>query len=174
MSSAVWKSVLDFLIDGPTVEYIFRNCCEDMNVAGRCPSPLMHTIALAVLALCLACGSHLLLRSVRAHWIRKQMPPGPRGVPLLGNLLQIPQFQWLRFTEWTYQYGAFSSPCSSRSRLGLNLVKGPIFSLNLAGQNVVVINDFKTAADLFGEVSHCWPVSLLTYVICRSTILYLQ
>lgn len=31
------------------------------------------------------------------------------------------------------------------------LYEGPIFSLNLAGQNVVVVNDFNTATDLFGE-----------------------
>ena len=36
-----------------------------------------------------------------------QLPPGPKGWPILGNVLDIPsKFQWLKYTEWTKQYGA--------------------------------------------------------------------
>ncbi|TFK67284.1 cytochrome P450 [Pluteus cervinus] len=60
---------------------------------------------------------------------RPTMPPGPKGLPFLGNVLQIPAFQFLRLTEWKEQFGL-------------------IFSLNLAGQQVVVINSVKIAVDL--------------------------
>lgn len=33
------------------------------------------------------------------------MPPGPRGLPLLGNIFQLPKFQWYRFTEWKEEFG---------------------------------------------------------------------
>ena len=46
--------------------------------------------------------AHLLVQQRR---LRKLMPPGPAGLPLLGNIFQLPQFQWLRFTEWKEQYG---------------------------------------------------------------------
>lgn len=37
---------------------------------------------------------------------RQYAPPGPPRLPLLGNLLQVPrQFQFLKFTEWSQQYG---------------------------------------------------------------------
>ncbi|KAF7790553.1 hypothetical protein EIP86_001509 [Pleurotus ostreatoroseus] len=68
----------------------------------------------------------------REYRLRKVMPPGPRGLPLLGNIFQVGELQWLRFTEWKEQYGT-------------------IFSLNLAGQPIVVLNDFTSAADLVGE-----------------------
>ena len=42
---------------------------------------------------------------VRHERIKKQMPPGPPTLPFLGNLLQLRQFPWLRFTEWAQQYG---------------------------------------------------------------------
>ncbi|TFK64025.1 cytochrome P450 [Pluteus cervinus] len=64
----------------------------------------------------------------------QRLPPGPNGLPFLGNILQIPQFQWIRFTEWKEQFG-------------------PIFSLNFAGQPVIVLNSFKVAGDLLDRRS---------------------
>ncbi|THH30755.1 hypothetical protein EUX98_g3424 [Antrodiella citrinella] len=56
-------------------------------------------------------------------------PPGPKGIPLIGNLLQLTPDVWFKFTDWKEVYG-------------------PIVYLNLAGQNVVVLNTLKVAADL--------------------------
>lgn len=33
------------------------------------------------------------------------MPPGPRGLPLLGNIFQLPKLPWYRFTEWKEEFG---------------------------------------------------------------------
>ncbi|THG98108.1 hypothetical protein EW026_g4018 [Hermanssonia centrifuga] len=74
---------------------------------------------------------------VNNYRVRKQMPPGPPGLPLLGNIFQLTRSPWLRFVEWKDHYGS-------------------IFSLNLAGQPTVVINDFTTAADLLDRRSHIY------------------
>ncbi|KAI0072587.1 cytochrome P450 [Panus rudis PR-1116 ss-1] len=74
---------------------------------------------------------------VQGYRTRNLMPPHPPGIPFFGNLFQIPQFQWRLFTEWKEKYG-------------------PLFSLNFAGQPVVVVNSGEVAADLFDRRSNIY------------------
>ncbi|KAI0713613.1 cytochrome P450 [Earliella scabrosa] len=60
---------------------------------------------------------------------RKNLPPGPPGLPVVGNLFQLSEDVWFKFTEWKKTYG-------------------PVVYLNLAGQNVVVLNTLQAASDL--------------------------
>jgi hypothetical protein len=36
---------------------------------------------------------------------RQPLPPGPSGIPILGNALQLGKFPWLTFTRLKKQYG---------------------------------------------------------------------
>ncbi|EEB92602.1 hypothetical protein MPER_08863, partial [Moniliophthora perniciosa FA553] len=76
-----------------------------------------------------------LLSMVAIHYIQwiqedKKLPPGPRRLPLLGNLLQVPVLRpYPKFREWAKEYG-------------------PIFSLRLGPQTVVVLNSPEAAHEI--------------------------
>ncbi|KAG8884278.1 hypothetical protein FRB98_002518 [Tulasnella sp. 332] len=57
-------------------------------------------------------------------------PPGPRGIPILGNLLQMPtSSHWLKFADWARKYG-------------------PLTYVNVAGQPMLIVNTQEAAIDL--------------------------
>ena len=107
---------------------------------------LLSTVVALVLVV-LKCVQ-LYIRDVRLDRI---MPPSPPGLPLLGNIFQVPPQQWFQLVKWKEQYGA-SLPLLDLRRESAERSSRPgsIFSLNLAGQRVVVLNDFASAAELIG------------------------
>ncbi|KAH9890551.1 cytochrome P450 [Cubamyces lactineus] len=59
-------------------------------------------------------------------------PPGPTGLPIIGNVHQMTHDAWNKFTEWKAVYG-------------------PIVHLRFFRQNVVVLNTLQSAADLLDK-----------------------
>lgn len=63
---------------------------------------MLQFAALTALAALLVSSVAYALHDMR---MKRLMPPGPRGLPFVGNAFQMPSFIWLRFTEWSQQYG---------------------------------------------------------------------
>jgi len=64
----------------------------------------------------------------------RKLPPGPRGYPIIGNLLELRKEQWLKFATWRKDYG-------------------DLIYLTAVGQSIVVLNSHKVAADLLDRRS---------------------
>ncbi len=87
---------------------------------------------------------------INKHKTKKAMPPGPPGLPIFGNAFQLGSFQWLKFSQWKEQYGTLLPEIQVVVFNFLSVI-GPIFSLDLAGQPAVVVNDFETATEFLGK-----------------------
>ena len=96
----------------------------------------------------------LVLLSIRDYRRRRgfRFPPGPRPLPLVGNLLDVPTtFSWLTYSELSRKYGDI--PLFSlllNFYFNLELV-GDIISLHVFGKVIIVLNTSKAAKDLLDK-----------------------
>ncbi|KAF8584806.1 cytochrome P450 [Ramaria rubella] len=86
-------------------------------------------------AVFLTVGLSIYRATARARSLK--LPPGPKGLPLLGNIHQLPKARWNLFLKWKSVYG-------------------PIFRVNILGQNIVVLNTAKAVTDLLERRSRIY------------------
>lgn len=90
-------------------------------------------MALPLLAIVLV--SLLTVSSYRYYAFRRRLPPGPVGLPLIGNLHQAPSiYPWRTYASWRAKYG-------------------PLFSLQYGPTTLIVINSHRVAHDLLEKRS---------------------
>ncbi|KAL1945441.1 hypothetical protein VTO73DRAFT_2292 [Trametes versicolor] len=97
--------------------------------------PILGELAfeLNTVALCFVASLAVVI-ALRGIWLRKAsknpLPPGPRGLPLLGNLFDMPRHSaWLRFSEWSKEFG-------------------DVVHLRVLGRSVVLLNSAEATFDL--------------------------
>ncbi|KAJ7928145.1 cytochrome P450 [Mycena leptocephala] len=76
------------------------------------------------------CLLFLIIGLARRTRRRVAYPPGPRGLPLIGNTLQIPKDrQWLKWAEWKAQYG-------------------DVIEISILGTPIIILSSMRAATDL--------------------------
>ncbi|KAG1780027.1 cytochrome P450 [Suillus placidus] len=85
--------------------------------------------------LCLTGVGVYLVKQVVIKKNPKPYPPGPRGWPLIGNVLDMPRIKpWLTFTEWGQKYG-------------------DITHIEVLGRHIIVLNSVKTTMEMLDSKS---------------------
>ncbi|KAH7000387.1 cytochrome P450 [Ilyonectria destructans] len=100
----------------------------------------------AALAVCLLLVVFLIVQAHVATRRPKNFPPGPRGVPFLGNLASIPLVKsYVTFAEWTKQYG-------------------PIIGLKAGPLNLIVLQDPEDIHELYDRRGHLYAGRPYNYI----------
>ena len=95
------------------------------------------------------------VRYAKSPW--RRVPPGPRGLPLLGNVLELRDKTWLFGQECKSAYRMFLFVIASENPVAYQeYTPGDIIYLNTLGQPIIVINSLKVAAELLDRRSNIY------------------
>ncbi|KAH9081428.1 cytochrome P450 [Lactarius deliciosus] len=96
----------------------------------------------------------IVVRYFRSPW--RRVPPGPRGLPLIGNALELQDKLWL-----------FHRDCKQKYE--------DMMYLNALGQPILVLNSLKAVAELFdrrGNIYSSRPRLIMAQEICAGNLLF--
>ncbi|KAG1840821.1 cytochrome P450 [Suillus subalutaceus] len=106
-----------------------------LRFTGSTQSNMATLTVVTLLYVCLAGVGVYLMMQVFVKKNHAPYPPGPRGLPLVGNIQDIPHVKpWLTFAEWGKKYGDISH-------------------VNVLGQHIFVLNSVKTAVEMLDKKS---------------------
>jgi hypothetical protein len=103
----------------------------------------------AILDILVLVSSLAAFLAIRGRQRRRGLPypPGPRPLPLIGNLLDIPkEFSWLSYTHLSKKHGTIYS--AVRGSLTEPMAAGDVLSFRVFGTVIVVLNSIKANKDL--------------------------
>ncbi|THH26899.1 hypothetical protein EUX98_g7292 [Antrodiella citrinella] len=100
-----------------------------------------------------AVGVLLLHLIVSRNKTKLPLPPGPKGLPILGNVIDMPtSHEWLKFIDWSKKWGTLLT-VSTLLCYADNALSGDIVSVTLLGQTIVILGSATHAVELLEKRS---------------------
>ena len=105
--------------------------------------------------LLLGCLTLLAAKTVLGRQRQQRLPPGPPGLPSIGNTLDLPKSgrEWIAYQKWGREYSK-SNTASSRSLILTTALETDVIHLRFFGTSVIVLNTIKGVQELFEKRSN--------------------
>ena len=95
------------------------------------------TLYIGLIVLSGIAAAYVINRLLRLNHHKWPLPPGPKGIPILGNVNDLPKPGMLECHHWLKHKDLY----------------GPISSITVLGQTFVIINDAQIALELLRDRS---------------------
>lgn len=85
----------------------------------------------------------------KAHVGKEMTPPGPPGLPLIGNILDMPQKEaWKVYLEWGQKYSMLLSHLYLIPEEVNSILDSDILSMKVPGAHFFILNSYEAIQDL--------------------------
>ena len=138
---------------GGSVQVLYLGGCAGSSFLHHYLSPgciLELSVSHAGLAVVLGLVVVLVVRYSKSPW--RCVPPGPRGLPLIGNVLELQDKDWIFRRDCKQKYSACSSFFLTLCSRANDIIDDMMY-LNALGQPILFLNSLKVAAELLDRRS---------------------